>query len=437
MQYTSLSFEAAKADLIAYVQSKPEKGAWIDFLDSSIGTTFIELAAGVSAFQSFHDLVTRREGYLQTAQFRTSVEELAFNRGLMLAPSLAGTITVNMTPVTSFNVAIGDVVGTYDSHTLIAYENKSFSAAVPDDLLCVVGNINTITKSVAGVAPFQEFDFTLEDAYAASQLELLTIDGLVVPLVAELNYLTDYGSDFVLRRISGDKIKIYSGNGTIGYTNASASTMVYRCISYGVVAPDGNAALLVDAALTRYTITTSPAYYMPTEDIRGMALYYPLDGRIVQDRDYEAVILKYYGGGVVLDIYSYNTNPDQVINILVDTSLPAGALAGIKALVDLKRGQGILVTYNIDLLAAGQDLSLSFNIAAQHYSTANLAIIIAYIESLYKYKYMKANVDVSPVQIAIDIQAMYGIIIYPTSYVSVSYTAGEYIKSVTLTITSV
>jgi hypothetical protein len=301
----------------------------------------------------------------------------------------------------------------------------------------VVGNINTITKSVAGVAPFQEFDFTLEDAYAASQLELLTIDGLVVPLVAELNYLTDYGSDFVLRRISGDKIKIYSGNGTIGYTNASASTMVYRCISYGVVAPDGNAALLVDAALTSYTITTSPAYYMPTEDIRGMALYYPLDGRIVQDRDYEAVILKYYGGGVVLDIYSYNTNPDQVINILVDTSLPAGTLAEIQALVDLKRGQGILVTYNTDLLAAGQDLPLSFNIASQHYSTANLAIITAYIESLYKYKYMKANVDVSPVQLAIDIQAMYGIVIYPTSYASVSYTAGEYIKTVSLTITSV
>jgi len=433
----SLSFEATKANMIAYVEAKPASQKWKDFVGTGVGVTFIELLASVSTYKAFQTMVQRREAYFDTAQFNSSVQELAFNRGYMQAPTLAAEITVTLTPTADFDVVTGSVVGTYDLYQLIAYETKSFVEGVSSTLLCVVGNIQTINNTISGIPAFQTFRYTADDTYIASQLEQFKVDGAaIVPLMSELNYLSSAGNDFMLRRVVNNVVKIYSGNGVVGYCKPTATTTSYRYITYGAVPADGTA-LITNADVASFVFFNEASYGLSTEELRAMALYYPLDGRISQDRDYESAVIKFFGGSVgLVDAYSFNDNPNQHIYLLVSATLPGSTITAITEMIDIRRGQGIQVFYHQYLLSAGETLSLGFKLSDQYNTTENILLVHDYVEGLYLNKFFKQDVTVSSFQIAIDVTQLYGFPLYPVSDQQLMYIAGDYVKDVNLTFTT-
>lgn len=431
----SLSFEAVKADLISYVENKPANQKWKDFVGTGVGVTFIELLASVSIYKAFQEMVRRRESYLDTALFNSSVQELAFNRGYMQAPVLAATITLTLMPAADFAVVTGDAVGTYDIYQLIAYETKSFVAGESATLLCVVGNIQTIASTISGVPAFQKYSYSLNDTYIASQLEQFKVDGVVVPLMSELNYLSSAGNDFMLRRVVDNVVKIYSGNGIVGYYNPSATNTTYRCITYGTVPSDGAVNFDYSAEVVAFVFTTEASYGHTVEELRSIALYYPLDGRISQDRDYESTVTKFFGG-VITDVYSFNDNPNQHISLLVESILPDSKITEISQMIDLRRQQGIQVFYHQFLVTDGKTMAIGFKLSDQDSTSENIILVQKYVENLYLNKFFKKNTVVSSFQIAIDITQIYGFPIYPVSDQQFSYIAGDYVKDINLTFTT-
>jgi hypothetical protein len=431
----SLSFEAIKADLIAFVQAKPDNQKWKDFTSTGAGTTVIELLATVSTYKAFQDLVERRERYLGTAQFKTSIQELAFNRGYMQAPTLAATITVTFNPVTDGSITIGDIIGTYGVYQLIAYENKTYLTGVINTILCVVGNLHVATNSVSGIPDFQQYTYTFSDTYIASQLEMLLVDSTPVDLLSELNYLRTVDGNFFLRRVVDNAVKIYSGNGVVGYTNSLASSMSYRCVTYGTVGLDSNLSIDLDVTVTGWEFSSSPSYNLSTEELRATAIYYPLDGRIVQDRDYESIIMKYFGG-VLVDVRSYNTDPNQEIELLVESTLGSTKLLEIQALVDSKRGQGIQVFYTQRVLSAGYSLTLNFTLPSYYFTNENVALVRSYLDGLYLNRFFKESTIISSFELSVDITKRYSFPLYANSDQRLTFAAGDWVKEITVNIVS-
>ncbi len=77
IQFTSLSFEQIKTDLITYSEGLPDYESWRDFFEGGSGTTLIQLMAGLGSYLSYHSMMARREGSLFYAKLRSTIYGIA------------------------------------------------------------------------------------------------------------------------------------------------------------------------------------------------------------------------------------------------------------------------------------------------------------------------------------------------------------------------
>lgn len=435
---TSIGFETIKADLEDWVKSKPDGATWKDFYDSSVGTTIIELVAGLAAFNAFHEMVKIRESQLDSARFRTSVVEQAFDRGLFLCPTDSAELilTVKPRPGDTLSVVQGELVGTLDDYDLFSLDTKTWS--VQDTLRVVVGHLNEFTVDLSGMEPFRRLSFTLQDYYAATQLEHFSVDGVELLLMSDLNYLTTIRNDFLLRRLLEWEIRVYFGNGILGYYNENAVSCTYKCLSYGddLATRLGNSpSLNFDCEIISQEII-QPHYGMTTDEIRGMATFYPLDGRIVTDKDYEVVIMKYFGG-LLRDVYSFNTDPDQQIYLIVEDVFNDSNLNDLRNhVVNIKRAMGMRTYYYVKHLYDGVQITTSFKVKDTEFDVGLSNRIKAYLDTKL-FKFLRVGFVIRTIDLAVELSANLGVNLYPGDSNETTLTPIDFIKAISFTLTVV
>lgn len=438
IQETSSSFEAIKKDLLTYVEQRPDSAKWLDVVETGVGTTIIELISGLGAFKKYHEMMRQRESLMSTALIDSSIYELAFNRGYLVAPLSTALLDITLTATQNLAIAQGDLVGTLSGdYFLYAMDDVALAANTTATIRCAVGVLTTTSITLAGNAPFNTYEFALTLPYPAAQLELLTIDNAPLNLLSNVP-VQENTSTFALRRTVPGKVRMYSGNGKLGWSAATATIMTYRSLSYDqnleTTITSTYPALVINATLVASIVVQAPEY-VNTSELKTLALYYPLDGRIVTDKDYEAHIKKAFPSSV-LDVYSYNTDPVQQIEIIKNANQWQGNVtaAAITASVDTRRTLGMSGQYSFKDISDGAAITLSFLVASKDHSTALTEKIDAYLDSICLH-FFRTSTQITTTSLAIELTNFTGTKIFPggTSY-SHTFSASEFIRAIDYTL---
>lgn len=349
---SDVTFNQHKAKMLKYAGDKDGSEVWLDFFKHTDGLITMEWIAGVSAYHQYTGLMNIREGSLDTALSTNAVVEKAFDKGFYLGPGVGGKMALTVTKEGSpYIILKGTIVGSLVDYFLIADETKTISGT--DVLQVVVGYQDVISVAISGMPKFKKNTFKPQGYFVAEDQESFTVDNVAVELdtVHDPDRLDD--AAYTLRRWVNGTVVIYSGNGIVGYRKADATSMTYSCISYNndlgdkmvTSSPQIDAPLILE----QYQILTLPSGALDREEIRVAATFYTPDGKLVQDGNYSAHIIKYFGG-LIFDVADYNTDPDQEIVILKSPNFGTGStelnnINNIRRSVDARGAAGIKINY--------------------------------------------------------------------------------------------
>lgn len=431
----SISEKTILKDLYDYVQSHPEESKWIDFLESSAGTTIMELIAAYGYFKFYHEVMMARESKIETAIMKSSIIELAFNRGLLLAPTRTGHISVTFKAEGNYTLLKGTSIGLSSDYDVILGSSLMCKKDTEYTVECYLGHMNEFEETMYGFGPFSQKIFNTQDKYVASELEELTVNGSEVGVLSDLNYLTRYGNDFCIRRVRDNEVRIYTGNGNLGYMHEGSSEVKYRCISYGddlqnkmSVTPN----LTILSNFISYSIISYPDYSMKKDKIKGLAAYYPIDGRVVQDKDYEIAINKYFGG-IVKDAYAYNSDPNEEVYVITTSGIVEGDKQAIADMIDNRRGLGIQVFYHWYTVDEGKDLEVDVAINSKNIYTDMNTEIEGFFDNLL-FKFPRKETVYSSKDLASQLSAYFEFPVYDRSNLEVTLGGTEFFKSITINV---
>lgn len=419
----SLSFETILSDLRAWIKSKPEGAAWQDFYDSSDGTIIAEWIAGLATFRAYQELIRVRESQLDSAQLPTSIYNLAFNRGLLVPPGKAPELllTLDLPENAMLSVDTDDYVGMVGPYDLYSLESKTMSGG-RNTLKVVVGRLNEFEQQISSMPKFKLFEFVTPDPYLAVQMERFIANTDEVLLQSDPNFLKEVKNDFLLRRTLPGIARIYVGNGVLGWYRSNVTRIQYRVLTYAdditQILASAQPTVSIDALLVSYEVTKTPTFAPEKEDIRAIARFYPLDGRIVTDADYEAVILKFFGG-IVHDVYSYNTDPQQQIHIIKRPSFDMNNgevhnLREIKNIIDSKRALGMQTIYHLYSESQGIAFSPVMKIQLADYTNQLVAQVNKYLADKC-FKFLRETKTMTATDLAIELSAEFSIEFKPTN----------------------
>lgn len=432
----SLSYDEIRRDLLEYVRSKPDSQKWIDYLESGAGVTIADLIAGLGSFNAFKQLMRRQESYLDIASFESSIIELAFNRGFMLAPTDTLKLNCEFFSTTQLEIDAEQVVAAGTDFMVYSIGVEVIPANTLTIIECACGNLKNFTQTITGLEEFQTFSFIFEDKYGANEFESLIFNGnLSVPMLSDLNYLQSYGNDFVLRRLLPNEVRVYVGNGVLGWYNNAITSVQYKVLTYddGMFPANLEIQSLLSAELTGFTRSQEPVYGMDKEEIRKTATFYPIDGRIVTNTDYESVIFKYFGG-VLKDVYSYNIDHTQMVHLLVeDTFNDILHLTQIQQLVDQKRGAGILVEYEQSAISDGLDFILNLTVNIADFYEGLVSEVQTFLD-IKLFKFWKETETLTTQNFAIELSAEFEIEFYPADDQSLVMIESNFLKMILLTV---
>jgi len=433
---SSLSYEQIRQDLLDYVSSKPDSQKWIDYLESGAGITITDLIAGLGSFHAFKQLMRRQESYLDLAQLESSIIELAFNRGFMLAPT--DTLKVDITFTTNSTVQIDaeDIVASGVDFLVYSTEAKIIAPATPTVVTCACGNLQDFSQTLTGLDEFQTFSFIFDNKFGANAFESLTFNGtLSVPMLSDLNYLQTYGNDFVLRRMLPNEVRIYVGNGVLGWYNNAITSVQYKILTYndGMFPTSIELTSLIDGEIDSFDRVQEPVYGMDKDEIRKTATFYPIDGRIVTNADYEHVIMKYFGG-VLRDVYSYNLDHTQQVYLLTEDSFSEILhLPQIETMVDQKRGAGILVAYEQKAVVDGLDFILNLTVDEEFFYEGLATSVQEFLDAKL-YTFWRTAETLTTQKFAIELSAEFEIEFHPADSQTLDMEEDDFLKIILLTI---
>jgi len=423
LKHSSISPNELKADIEEYIDGLDDSLSYKELFSSSNSTLLIDLMIGFSTWLNQHYISQRTETYLDYAILKNSVVELAYNRGYLTPPNRSAEVELTLyNPQTNNNASViqkGDIIGTASSENLLSLDNYSIAPGETKKITATFGTIKEFSTIVSDIQPFSKMTFLVPEGNVAMQFEELKINDEIVPISDDLaayagdssqnlGYYASHGDensgptlvnlndlgdrtgfgDFVLRRSLDQESRIYFGNGQIGWWKPSKYGKYH--IQYKVMYfKDGlektisnlstnlgtqgaslfkdddpntkqHLAIFDSNIILKHVAISENASYEDIEQIRNIATYYPLDGRITQNRDYETIILKYFQTKI-LDVMSYNISPDQVVRFLIDDEqfidniqtkddYKRDLTKQIKSLIDSRRAMGIKVNYIVDEL---------------------------------------------------------------------------------------
>jgi len=437
----SLSFEKIKEDVQGYISSLPDGKVWKDsFYSTSDGSIILTLLSGLAAFKVFHELSRVRESSLDHATVDTNVFNLAANKGYLIAPSYAPEVDLYLkldaSAVAEVVINKGDILGSLGNYYFYAadsYQITSYITAIP--VRCIYGYKNEYSQAILDSKPNEVFSFITRDKYIASQLESLKIDSVQKELSADSSIYGDL-DQFLLRRILYFTTKIYLGNGTIGFYNATSANISYTCISYDtdILEQIEDAPTMYSANLVceKKTIILNPSFEPDIEQVRNLARYYPIDGRIVQDKDYKVAILKEFGS-YLYDVLSYNSDTDQEITLLVKNTYTSQTLTKIQEMLDKRRALGINVNFYTKTIDLGKTFTFECRVDPKQYYVELYSQIIQFFKEK-SLKFLEKNQTLTAMNLCLELSAKFGITFTPTGAETISVLKNDFFKAINVNI---
>lgn len=155
----SVSFDEEKADLRAYLDTLPDAVKWKDFFDSQVGTTIIELIAGMGTMLKYDSIVSRREAFPRYAQNKSSV--IAYGESVGYSAFRGRNSVLKMTVVPNFTGVISkySIVGAIRDQDLVILADTTVNNGVSIDIFVVIGVLKTEQLIASTITP-TSFRFT-------------------------------------------------------------------------------------------------------------------------------------------------------------------------------------------------------------------------------------------------------------------------------------
>ncbi len=440
----SLSFETIKNDLLNYVSNLPDGESWKDlFYTTSDGNVILTILSGVSSFKAFHELSRVRESSLDYAELETNVNNLAANRGYLVPPAFAPEfnfyLKLNSSATEEFVIKEGDILGAlgnYFFYSLSNYQISSYINSIP--VKCVYGYQNIFNQNILTNKKNNVFNFSVRDKYIGSQLESFSIDGLKLELTSDSSIYEDL-TKFLLRRVLPFSSKIYLGNGVIGFYDVDSKKLSYSCISYDTDIMDkidGTPTLYADTlVLDKKELIINPAFEPDKEQIRNVARFYPIDGRIVMDIDYKVAILKYFQS-YVYDCLSYNSDTDQEVFILIKNNYTPGIRTRILQMFDKRIALGIKVNLYEKQIIDGKTFSFSASIAIKNSYSTLYQDIITFLNTR-TFKFLVVDQTITANDLCLELSAEFGIKFTPLSNETLNVLKDDFFSSININLTLV
>lgn len=438
----SLSFETIQDDILnKYIANLPDGQVWKDsFYKTSDGAIILALLSGLGAFKAFHELSRIRESSLDNATVDTNVFNLAANKGYLIPPSYAPEFDLSLKLSTSTTSEIvlkpGDLIASLGNYYFYALESKTINSSLNSTTIrAVYGYKNTYTKDILNSKKNETYTFTTRDKYIGSQLEYLLIDSSNIELSSDSSIYSSY-DQFILRRILYYTSKLYLGNGKIGYYNQTSKNLVYNCISYNtdiLDSIDDTPSLAIgNLILNSKTLVLNPSFDPDIEQVRNVSRYYPIDGRVVRDKDYKETILKYFNS-YLYDVLSYNSDPNQEVVLLIKSNFTNLIETKIQSLITNRIALGIDVNITKKITSDGKDFSFTCKINSSDYSTDLYSKVVTFLEDK-KYKFLSSDITLTSNDLCIELSAKFGIEFFPNDTNSIILLKDDFLKSLTLNI---
>lgn len=184
----SVSYEQAKQDIMAYLQTKPDYEKWQDFFASSVGTTVVELLAGLTSLIGFNVIVARKEAYLQYNDNRSSAIGIAQNLNYSVARGLNARIKVTITPTASISISKYSVIGSVSDQDVIILEDVVFNAGVQTSFIATLGELK---EEILSIPSSQIANFRFENPDVSDDMRLF----LNATEIAYSKYILDLRDD--------------------------------------------------------------------------------------------------------------------------------------------------------------------------------------------------------------------------------------------------
>lgn len=162
---SSVSFEDILADVERYVKARPDYAKWKDFYMGSTGEIILQLIAGMSTYLQYHNVVNRREVYLQYAENISSLTAIAETLGYSTYRGKNPHFYLNIVPSQSVLIRkLYTQVGTYSGYGVYSVEDDYTLVIDPGNQSLgythefVIGNLLedeiTITNGMPGLFRF-------------------------------------------------------------------------------------------------------------------------------------------------------------------------------------------------------------------------------------------------------------------------------------------
>lgn len=427
----SISFDQIKSNLKTFIQNN-YADVLKDWYRSSTITIAVDLAATIGTYLATKWLFARIEHFRDFCKLESSLIEHSFNRTLLIPPGRAAEVIIvfKNTSQETINIDKADVIGVCGEYSVYALDAVSVDFGKTGKVTGVVGNMHIKEEQHAGLQEFSHLEYDKPEELIGIQLEEFVVNGEPVELFSDRSFFDTPGNEILLRRLAYTSIKIYFGNGAIGWWKTGIANTRYRFLSYKKAVNNviGNLTPLVEMDVIS-TDWTKASTGLDIEKIRAISHYYPVDGIIRHDVHYEGVILKYYDP-YILDVYSCNSDPMQEVYIIKRPDWYKDHHTGkIKQLVEHRRGPAIPVRYHLFTVDDGLEFKPIFKIHQAYYSEDLVEKIKKQLKT-WCFRFMKDYVTIDSSVLSAFISSELKVPIVSGSEIKLSLKPHQFLKTV-------
>lgn len=183
----SLSQTSIKNNFMTYISNQENALVWMDFFETSTGTTLLEILAGWGAYISYLATVNRREAFLMHAENRTSLIGISENLGYSVSRGRNEIRELKVNPTNTLIIPPFTVVGKCKDYDIVTTEEVKLNKNVPSNIKVYIGNLKSesITIDTNKLVVFRFESPNVSDSVK------LSLNGTVLPVSTSLEDLVD------------------------------------------------------------------------------------------------------------------------------------------------------------------------------------------------------------------------------------------------------
>lgn len=150
---SSLSYDEIRADIVNFIDTRPDAAKWRDFFASGSGQTLIELLSGISAFLGYDIITARRETFLPYVNLRSSAIAGSQTLGYSSFRGRNPVLNITFTPTSTNSFNRFDIIGSIKDRDLILDHDLVINTGVSTVARVIVGNLKEDEVTVQSANP--------------------------------------------------------------------------------------------------------------------------------------------------------------------------------------------------------------------------------------------------------------------------------------------